>query len=429
MNRKIGFFAIQQFPSILIFGIVKPKSFMPKLEPIKPLFILLDNQAQMGKPIIEFTSDNYNKELGSALIDAKDDAEAISSFLNEFKDSPETLRSYAKEIERLLLWCIHIAKINISSLRRDHLIRYQGFLKCPDPKTLWCGSSVGRQTKDGSLNENWRPFVKGLGNSSINKALTILDSFFNYLVQCNYLIGNPLAVDRRRKKRNKSKPNIIDRYLELDEINAVLSALSEYQTNDDKQKFQVIRARYIILLLFYTGLRIAEGAKHCMGNFLQREENWFLRVIGKGKKMREIPIPDELLSSLKVFRISCGLSTSLPKFREKTPLVPMQNLTTPISTRRIDQILRWAFNLGAASFEPNEPRKASKLRSASAHWLRHSYVTYLLESGAPLKVAQENAGHSDIGTTMHYRHVAQADRHAATRQLSLSSKIKRCPEY
>jgi site-specific recombinase XerD len=105
---------------------------------------------------------------------------------------------------------------------------------------------MGRQTKDGSINEGWRPFVK----------------------------------------RNKSKPNIIDRYLELDEINSVLNALVNYHTNNDQQKFQVIRARYIILLLFYTGLRIAEAANHTMGNFLQHKNNWFLRVISKGKKMR-----------------------------------------------------------------------------------------------------------------------------------------------
>lgn len=248
-------------------------------------------------------------------------------------------------------------------------------------------------------------------------------------MQSNYLVGNPLAVDRRRKKRNKAKPNIIDRYLELDEINTVLTVLSEYPVEDDKQKFQVIRARYIILFLFYTGLRIAEAANHTMGNFLRRKENWFLRVIGKGKKMREIPIPDELLDALCSFRISIGLPSSLPKLKEKTPLIPMQNLIQSISTRRIDQILRWAFNLGANYFEHKEPRRASKLRAASAHWLRHSYVTYLLESGAPLKVAQENAGHSDIGTTMHYRHVAQTDRHAATRDLTLTPKTKSNSEY
>lgn len=395
---------------------------MSKSEMIRPLFIMSDSR-QMGASIIQFTHDDYNKELGSALIDAHNDAEAISSFLNEYRDSPETLRSYSKEIERLLLWCIHVAKINISSLRRDHFLDYQQFLKNPIPKEIWCGPSIGRQLKDGSMNDQWRPFVKGLSNTSVNKALTILDSFFNYLVQSNYLIGNPLAVDRRRKKRNKASPNIIDRYLELIEIHAVLDTLAMHQINDDKQQFQVIRARYIILLLFYTGLRIAEAANHTMGDFIQRENNWFIRVIGKGQKLREIPLPDELLKALSQFRINIGLPSALPTFKEATPLIPMQNLKQSISTRRIDQIIRWAFNLGAARFEPDEPRRASKLRAASAHWLRHSYVTYLLQAGAPIKVAQENAGHSDVGTTMHYTHISQIDRHEATRQLSLS-KLK-----
>ncbi len=66
---------------------------MADLEPIRPLFIVADSLEKMGSAIIEFTHDNYNKELGSALINAKDDAEAISSFLSEFRESPETLRS------------------------------------------------------------------------------------------------------------------------------------------------------------------------------------------------------------------------------------------------------------------------------------------------------------------------------------------------
>lgn len=228
-----------------------------------------------------------------------------------------------------------------------------------------------------------------------------------------------MAVDRRRKVRNKKKPQIIDRYLELEEIYAVLDAISEYPIESDKQFFQVTRARYIILLLFYTGIRITESATHRMGHFIQREKNWFLRITGKGKKLREIPVPDDLLEALASFRIAVGLPSEEPKFRERTPLIPMQNLKQPISTRRIDQILKWAFELGANKFVISEPRRASKLKQASAHWLRHSYVTYLLDSGASLKIAQENAGHSDVGTTMHYRHVAQTNRHAATRILSL----------
>lgn len=391
---------------------------------IKPLFILNDQADKMGDAIIAFTHDNYNKEIGSTLIDAEDDAAAISTFLREYKDSPETLRSYAKEIERLLLWCIHIAKINISSLRRDHLLSYQDFLKNPAPAKQWCGPSVARLTKDGSINENWRPFVGGLGGTSIKKSIKILDSFFNYLVQTNYLIGNPLAVDRRRKRRHENNPRIIDRYLECDEIEAVLTGLAQYPITSEENEFHVIRARYIILLLFYSGLRIAEAAKHRMEHFLQREGNWFLRIIGKGKKLREIPVPDALLDALAEFRLQVGLPTPQPQFKEQTPLIPMQNLQQSISTRRIDQILKWAFNLGAQQFAVDHPRKASKLRSASAHWLRHSYVTYLLDSGASLKVAQENAGHSDISTTMLYRHVAQLDRHEETNNLSIE-KIRR----
>jgi integrase/recombinase XerD len=404
-------------------SIKKPRS-TKKIDPIEPLFLPVEDSALMGSQIIQFTTDNYNKAIGGTLIAANNDAEAISTFLREFHDSPLTLRSYAKEIERLLLWCIHIAKVNISSLRRNHLMDYQAFLKNPQPKAAWCGPKISRQLKDGRLNPNWRPFSHGLAATTLSKVITILDSFFNYLVQTNYLTGNPLAVDKRRKKRNR-KPQVIDRYLELDEIRATLDAVFEYPVQDDKNKFQIVRARYIILLLFYTGLRIAESADHRMGNFIQREKNWFLRIIGKGKKLREIPIPDELLAALAGFRLSVGLPSPQPKFREQTPLIPMENLKQPISTRRIDQILKWAFHLGAAKFEPEQPRKASKLRAASAHWLRHSYVTYLLDSGASLKVAQENAGHSDVGTTMHYRHVAQTDRHAATQQLSLSPKTKK----
>lgn len=386
---------------------------------IEPLFTFTESADTMAHRTVSMTSDAASQGLEGGLLDAHNDAEAISLFLSEYKDSKETLRSYAKEIERLLLWCIHVAGCNVSSLRRDHMVAYQEFLKNPEPRELWCGPAVSRKKKDGSINPKWRPFVKPLSKTSANKSIKIIDSFFNYLVQTNYLIGNPLAVDRRRKRRNQEGPRIVDRYLELDEIQAVLDALNDYPINSDTDAFKIIRARYIVLLLFYSGLRIAESANHTMGDFIQHNNNWFLRVIGKGKKLREIPMPDALMNALAEFRLQVGLPESEPGFEEKTPLIPQQNLTQAITTRRIDQIIRFAFNLGAARFEPDHPRKASKLHAASAHWLRHSYVTYLLESGASLKVAQENAGHSDVSTTMLYRHVAQTDRHSATQKLSL----------
>ncbi len=344
---------------------------------------------------------------------------AIYNFFSEYKDSLETLKVYVKELERLILWCNFVSKIDLLTLKREHIVQYQQFLQNPVPKELWCGDKVPKLLKTSSINPAWRPFYKKLSSTSIKKTLKIIDSFFNYLVQCHYIPGNPLAINRRRNKNNCS-PKIVDRYLELDEINAVLEALSKYTANE-QQKFLAIRAKYIILLLFYTGMRISEAAKHNMGNFLQREDNWFLAIVGKGKKYRSIPIPDELLDALSDFRTSIGLPY-LPQFKENTPLIPNVDLKNHLTTRRIDQILKWAFNLGASDLSITNPRKASKLNLASAHWLRHSYVTYLLNSGASLKVAQENAGHSDVGTTMLYRHVNQVERHEATRNLSLKEK-------
>ena len=73
----------------------------------------------------------------------------------------------------------------------------------------------------------------------------------------------------------------------------------------------------------------------------------------------------------------------------------MQNLKQSISSRRIDQILKWAFKLGANQFEPNQPQKVSKLRQASASI---GYASQLCDLFIGLRctacVAQENAGHS-----------------------------------
>ena len=144
---------------------------MTNERPIKPLFILAESADTIGTGISAFSHDNYNRELGSALINAENDAEAISIFLNEYKDSPETLRSYAKEVERLLLWCIHVAKVNISSLRRNHLTDYQDFLKNPLPQKIWCGTATSKLKKDGTYNPDWRPFVNGLSANSIKKSI------------------------------------------------------------------------------------------------------------------------------------------------------------------------------------------------------------------------------------------------------------------
>jgi integrase/recombinase XerD len=139
-------------------------------------------------------------------------------------------------------------------------------------------------------------------------------------------------------------------------------------------------------------------------------------------------VVDEYLDALIEFRkaIECP---SLPAFNEKMPLIPMQDKINPIQQRRIDQILKWAFEAGAKRYEslalsdkeesPKHLRRASKLRMASAHWLRHSYGTYLVKSGCPIEKVKALMGHSDISTTMIYVHIATHDLFDSAQGLTL----------
>jgi site-specific recombinase XerD len=360
------------------------------------------------------------------MLSATTDAEAIRTFLNDYRDTKLTYRSYLKEIERLVLWCIHIPKISISHLKREHIIDYRAFLANPEPLNIWCGQRVARLTKSGAPNPDWRPFASALSGPTIRKCTSILDSFFNYLVLNNYLAGNPMAVDRRRKG---TKSNSTDRWLERDEISMTLTALSERPVNTEQEIFEVARAKYIILTLFYTGLRLAELTNHRMGDFTLIEDEWFLKVLGKGEKIRNIVVVDEYLDILIAFRYLMGLRSKLPEFNESTPLVPALDKKSPLSQSRIWQILKWAFAIGAEKFE-SLPRssddeqmkfyhKASKLRNASPHWLRHSYGTYLVRAGCSIEKVRELMGHSDISTTMIYLHITKLDLHTSARGLSL----------
>ncbi len=363
------------------------------------------------------------------MLSAENDADAIRTFLLDYQNAPLTYRSYLKEIERLVLWCIYTLEITISDLKRENLIAYRAFLLDPRPAILWCGPKKPKLNSDGSYNLAWRPFVSGLSGPTTRKTMSILDSFFNYLVINNYLGGNPLTVDKRRKGK---KSNSTDRWLEREEITHVLQSLDEYaalEPDSKERAFEVVRAKYIIMTLFYTGLRLAELAHHRMSHFSLIEGEWYLSVVGKGEKPRKIAVVDEYLDTLVAFRRYCGFRSALPEFSEETPLVPAVDRLSPITDNRISQILRWAFDLGAACYEfgvekeedvrLKNAHKASKLRKASAHWLRHSYGTYLVKSGCPIEKVRELMGHSDISTTMIYVHIAKRDLHASVRHLSL----------
>lgn len=386
----------------------------------QPVFKLIELPQQLATTKIHLVANlptfepgfNYNHD-DMVMIDARTDWEAVQAFLEQYSGS--TLRSFLLEIERFSLWLCLVAKIPLSGLKRDNWFDYQSFLaSAPDS---WRAIRQPRFNNDGSINTGWRPFaLEPLKPSSINKSMKIIEALFAYLVEVNYLRASPVTKRRRKTGLQEQLNNTAERFLSDDLLNSVCDQLLHLAQTEPVKKFDYIRANFIIQLLRDTGLRISEAAKHTMGNIWVHDNGaWVLTVHGKGDKVRKIKIHKALKNAMMDYRQSIGL-TPYPLLGELTPLIPRRDKVTSITTRRIDQILDWAFNLVAdskaidAGLTGSEVKRGkllrdeSILRKASAHWLRHSHATDYLKQSGSLKKTMDRLGHASVSTTMIYQH-------------------------
>jgi integrase/recombinase XerD len=142
-----------------------------------------------------------------------------------------------------------------------------------------------------------------------------------------------------------------------------------------------------MLLMYACGLRITE-ATTLEVNAIDGI-NGFIRVIGKGNKERQVPLPQPVLAELR----------SLWKtHRDKRWLFPSPRQEGPISRYALWLTFKQAV------------RAAGITRRITPHSLRHSYATRLLESGVDIRVAQILLGHARIGTTAIYTHLSEPTR-------------------
>ncbi|OGI61759.1 MAG: integrase [Candidatus Muproteobacteria bacterium RBG_16_60_9] len=330
-------------------------------------------------------------------INAENDIEAVKCWLAEFHDSPHTFRNYRKEVERLLVWAITELEKPLSSLGREDLSRYEAFLADPQPRDRWCGP---RTSRDSSA---WRPFEGPLTPTSRRQVLIILNSMFGYLVAAGYLASNPIALIRRRTRITKPTVTTVERFLEHDLWQYVLQFVDSMPRETPGERARQERARFLFCLLYLLGPRVSEVASHTMGSFVERRGKWWWKVTGKGEKEAQIPVNQEMLAALERYRTFLGLS-ALPEPEEITPLVPTVGGTRPVTANMVYRIVKDVLDRAAAAIEPQEPHKASKLRKASTHWLRHTAVTHQADAGIELRYLNKSARHAKLETTSIYLH-------------------------
>jgi integrase/recombinase XerD len=217
-----------------------------------------------------------------------------------------------------------------------------------------------------------------LAAASIKLVVVALKIFFRYLVARKLVKRDPTET--------LSLPRI-ERYLP-----ETLNELQVEQLLDGANTAVPLglRDRAMIELLYASGLRISELAGARLENFNAEERT--LRVIGKGNKMRIVPVGRKACAALAVY-----LSAERPKLvsRGSGNEIFLSARGTKLTTVRIWQIVK------------RLAKRSGLDTNIYPHLLRHSFATHLLGNGADLRIIQEMLGHADISTTQVYTHVDQ----------------------
>ena len=219
--------------------------------------------------------------------------------------------------------------------------------------------------------------VIDLSNSSINRKLSSLKHFFNYLSKTKLLKSNPVM--------NISGPKnikVLPKSLSIIDVNSLIEA-------PDCANFIGLRDRAMIELMYATGVRISELINLEYSNIdLNRS---LIKVMDKGGKERMIPFGDDALTWL----------INYIEFRRKNHL--SLNSRDFFISQQGKKITRQAFWHRIKIY-----LKVSGLSmDVSPHTLRHAFATHLLNNGADLRSVQMLLGHSDLSTTQIYTHIAK----------------------
>jgi integrase len=382
-----------------------PPAAEPAGTPIRPL-------AQTAlAPALDGHAGSNRADPARCQIAARNDVEAIACFLAEYDRSPGTARIYQRECERLLLWAVHECAKPLSSLTRQDFEGYLNFLADPQPAQRWCGRKCNRKLAA------WRPFVGPLSEAALLTAMAAVNSLMAYLVDAGYLAGNPLGLIRQRRRKlalqtdapgamaraPAEAPTTVERFLDADMWAAVAGAVESLPRATPAQLDEYERLRFLCALLVLLAPRAGELESHRMNSFREERGLWWWHVTGKGAKQAKIPVPDDMIQALVRYRKHLGLSAT-PRRNDDTPLLVGLRDRQPITARRLNQILKRLFAQAAERLGPGLEHKAEKLRSASAHWGRHTGITAKVDAGIEERYVQKDARHADRRTTQRYIH-------------------------
>lgn len=258
--------------------------------------------------------------------------------------SPHTCSNYLRELQALMAWCERQAIADWASLDTQHVRLFAA-----------------------------RSHAGGLAPRSVQRRLSAVRSFLRWLQREKVITGNA-AVDVRAPKTRRRLPVTVD----ADQIARLL---------DFRPQAPLEHRDFALMELFYSsGLRLAELVSLDLPDLDLPDRT--VRVTGKGRKMRIVPIGRKAITALEGW---LDARTTLAAVGE--PAVFTGRGGRRMGPRAVQaRVAHWA-------------RRQGLPMHLHPHLFRHSFASHLLESSQDLRGVQELLGHADIATTQVYTHL------------------------
>lgn len=219
-----------------------------------------------------------------------------------------------------------------------------------------------------------------ISNRSINRKVSSLNSFYNFLLKTEDIQVNPLKQHKALKVGKKIQLPFSEQELKHVLENSI--EVTDFETARD----------YLIIELFYaTGIRRIELVNIKLSDI--DNGNKLIKVLGKRNKERYIPIIETLNVSLQRY---LEYRNELPIIKDKEALLLTQK-GLKIYEKLVYRIINRYFS------------EASSKAKCSPHVLRHSFATHLLNQGADLNAVKELLGHTSLAATQIYTHNSIAE--------------------
>jgi site-specific recombinase XerD len=391
---------------------------IPKPLPLYPVYSELKDLRDFNEypELLEFLNDGDSWRQGHW-----DWGQGFLNYIGRNK-SAHTFTRFRNETERFLLWLFLIKLKPLDQLRKADILEYADF--CWQPPVNWiCLANVDKFIYSNGLysaNTAWAPFKLQQAKNqpdtnqlpdkktyrpsqqTLNASFTAVIAFYKYLMNEEYVVGNPAQLaksdcryfikDSQIKEVRRLSESQWQYVFEVAVKNAELDPLYE-------------RSLFVVSALKTLFLRISELSEReswspVMGHFWEDSDgNWWLKVFGKGRKLRDISVPSSFLPYLKRYRLYRGLSP-LPAPGDNHVIVEKIRGQGGMTSRQLTRIVQDIFDKAYENMAKTEGEdRARKLKEASTHWLRHTGASMEVERGRALKDLSEDLGHSSMSTT------------------------------